>query len=116
MPAFFTVLAVMLVGIAVIQIRPLFLWLLTVGERIPVIRRFSHSLRNVYESSYELMRPVPLAIAVGLGVVSWAGECLAFFLILWGLGITPSWALLWQATLFLRRPPYSVASVGCRAG
>jgi uncharacterized protein (TIRG00374 family) len=42
-----------------------------------------------------------LLLAVGLGVVSWAGECVGFFLILHGLGEPASRLLLWQATFML---------------
>jgi uncharacterized protein (TIRG00374 family) len=59
------------------------------------------SLRAFYDSSYRLFRPRSLAFAVGLGVVSWFGECVAFFVILAGLGIPVEPALLLQATFIL---------------
>jgi len=40
-----------------------------------------------------------MALAVGSGIVSWAGECLALYVILLGLGAQPSLVLLNQATL-----------------
>ena len=42
-----------------------------------------------------------LALAVGVGVVSWGGECLALYVILLGLGAAPSLELLNQATFAL---------------
>lgn len=101
LPAYFAVLGILLAGIAVTQVRPLFEWLLGVVERLPVVGRASRMLHDLYESSYELFRPGALALAVGLGIVSWAGECIGFFLILAGLGLEPSWLLLAQATFVL---------------
>ncbi|MBN1309815.1 MAG: flippase-like domain-containing protein [Anaerolineae bacterium] len=101
LPPYFTILGILLVGIIVLQIRPLFLWILQWTERLPLIGRISHSLHNLYESSYELFRPKVLLISVGLGVISWAGECLGFFFILQGLGIEPTWLLFWQAMFML---------------
>src|SRR6202011_2906207 len=42
-----------------------------------------------------------LLLAVGVGIVSWGGECLALYLILLGLGAAPSLELLNQATFAL---------------
>ncbi len=101
LPAYFTLLGIIIAVIILIQFRPVFNWLIGATERLPIMGRISHAIHEVYESSYELFRPVPLMIAVGIGVVSWAGECLGFFLILWGLGLSASWLLLWQATFIL---------------
>lgn len=72
--------------IVVVQIRPLALWMLHTGERLPVMRRFAGSLVQLYESSYILFRPRNLLVAVGIGVISWLGEGLAYFLVVWGMG------------------------------
>lgn len=56
------------------------------------------SLERIYASIRFLLKPRPFLIALGLGVTSWFGECVAFFLILMGLGIDPSWHLLLAAT------------------
>ena len=53
-----------------------------------------HLLEQLYDSAHELLRPRPLLVAVSLGVASWLGECLAFVLVLVGLGIDPSWSLV----------------------
>ena len=62
------------------------------------IRARVNALEGLYRSTRFLLTPRPLGIAVGLGVVSWFGECVAFFVILIGLGIDPSWHLLLAAT------------------
>lgn len=100
-PAFVTITGLIVLGIIIIQVRPIFLWILGLMERLPLIGRYGQAFHELYESSYELFRPRPLLLAVGLGVVSWAGECAGFFLILRGLGEPASWLLLWQATFML---------------
>lgn len=72
--------------ILVVQIRPLALWMLRWGERLPLIRRFAGSLGHLYESSYTLFRPRNLLVAVGIGVISWLGEGLAYYLVVRGMG------------------------------
>lgn len=62
------------------------------------LRHRVQSLEHLYQSARSLLELRPLLIAVGLGVVSWFGECAAFFVILTGLGIEPTWHLLLAAT------------------
>lgn len=100
-PGYLVVLGLLVGGIVVLQIRPLFAWVLSITARLPLIGRATRQLEAFYESSYELFRPVPLLAAVGLGVVSWAGECAGFTIILSGLGLEPSLLLFWQATFIL---------------
>ncbi|HEY7125109.1 MAG TPA: lysylphosphatidylglycerol synthase transmembrane domain-containing protein [Ktedonobacterales bacterium] len=87
--------------IGVIQYRPLALVLLGWGERLPVVRRFAGGLRAFYESAYVLLGFRPLLLAVTIGLVSWSGECVAFYLVLVGLGVPASWTLLVQAAFIL---------------
>ncbi len=93
------VAAVLLIGI--IQYRPLALALLGWGERLPVVRRFALGLHAFYESAYQLLRWRPLLLAVAIGLVSWSGECVAFYLVLVGLGEPASLTLLIQAAFIL---------------
>ncbi len=55
----------------------------------------------MYDSARELLTWPRMALAVGIGIVSWAGECLALYVILLGLGAQPSLALLNEATFAL---------------
>lgn len=100
-PVFAIVIGGLIVGITVVQVRPLALWLLDLAGRIPLVSRFASELEAFYESSYELLKLKNLAIAVGLGTVSWGGEGLAFYLVLLGLGLSPSADLLLQAVFIL---------------
>ncbi|GIW09936.1 MAG: flippase-like domain-containing protein [Chloroflexi bacterium] len=92
-------LAAVIVGLS--QYRPLARWVLERAATLPILGRQAAHLREFYESSFLLFRGPALAVAVGLGVISWAGECLAFALVLTGLGVEPSSLLVVQATFIL---------------
>ena len=79
------ILAVMF--LAVFQNRALFERLLSMGERLPVVSKGVHHFHAFYESSYELFRLPNLLFGVGIGVVSWFGEVIAFVLVMMGLGV-----------------------------
>src|SRR5207244_1176713 len=81
-------------AVAVVQSRPLSLRILTALEGVPVLAPRAHHLRAFYESAYVLLSWRPLLVALAIGVVSWSGECVAFFLILAGLGFPPTPGLL----------------------
>jgi uncharacterized membrane protein YbhN (UPF0104 family) len=85
-PAFALVLALLLAIIVISQIRPLALWLLGLGGRLPLVKRFIPALAEFYEGSFALFRPGATLLAVGLGAVSWLGEGVGFYFILRGLG------------------------------
>lgn len=93
-PQYWPVIIPIALGLAaaviVIQIRPLALMCLTLGENLPLVARFIHHLRALYESAYELFKPQSLLVAVGLGLAGWVCEAIAFYLVLVGLGITGS--------------------------
>jgi uncharacterized protein (TIRG00374 family) len=101
LPLFFVVLGVLGGGVVIIQFRPLALRLLTLAERLPFLSRFAHAFHAFYESSFELLRLENLALAVGLGTVSWACEGIAFYWVLIGLGLEPGTTLLGQAVFIL---------------
>ena len=93
------VLSAIVIGLS--QIRPLALFVLGLGERLPVVKTKVHLLREFYEGSFTLFRGFPLFIAILLGVVSWAGECLAYFFVLVALGVEPSGLLVVQSAFIL---------------
>ena len=74
-------------GVLVIQNRRLSLALLAFGERLPGISRAALWLRAFYESSYTLLQWRPLLLAISIGIVSWAGECVALYFVFAGLGL-----------------------------
>ncbi len=69
--------------------------------RLPVVGRATAYGTTFVAASGTLFRPSMLLRAVGLGLISWTGECIAFFLILTGLGLDGSVRLLLIATFIL---------------
>ncbi|GCE20035.1 lysylphosphatidylglycerol synthase transmembrane domain-containing protein [Dictyobacter kobayashii] len=74
-------------GIILIQNRPLVLSLLQKGERLPLVSKFVHLVREFYESTYTLLQWRPLLLAICIGIISWSGECAALYFVYSGLGI-----------------------------
>jgi glycosyltransferase 2 family protein len=89
-PAFLAVLVILLGIIIVSQIRPLSLTILELAAKIPLVKRFAPSLLEFYEGSFALFNPRVTLTAVGLGLISWLGEGIGFFIILIGLGVPPT--------------------------
>lgn len=88
-------------AVVIIQYRRMGVMVLKRLELVGPIRGHVHHIQTLYSSAHILLRPRPLAIAVALGVVSWGGECLAFYLILLGFGFDPGWISLLKATFIL---------------
>ncbi len=100
--ALLAIALVAVVAVSVVQSRALSLRILARLERVPAIGpRAGRRLRQFYESAYVLLRPRPLLTALAIGVVSWSGECVAFFLVLVGLGFAPDGGLLIRAAFVL---------------
>lgn len=88
--AVFTIILLALLAIIVLtQIRPVAYGLLDFCARIPYVKKFTAILREFYDGSFVLFRPAATLFAVALGMVSWFGEGVGFYLILLGLGYTP---------------------------
>ncbi len=88
------VLAIFVVGILVIQNRPLALAVLGACHRIPGVNQFADHLTALYESSYILFQPRNLSIALLIGLVSWGVEGLAFGMVLVGFSAPLTWQTL----------------------
>jgi len=86
-----------LLFVGLVQSRPLALWALDQGERIPLVRRFVHLLRSFYESSYIIFGPRNLAISLLVGMFCWGAEGVAYFIVLVGFGVDPSMSALLSA-------------------
>jgi uncharacterized protein (TIRG00374 family) len=70
-------------------------------QRMPILNRFAHLAESFLDATTHLLSPRLLALGTGLGVISWIGECVAFFLVLLGLGLNASWSLLMIAIFVL---------------
>ncbi len=82
----FLVLAAVLAAIAVAGRRPLALRLIAVAEGLPWIGTRARHLHAFYDSAQTLLTGRCLAVAVGIGLVSWACEGLAYAVVLRGVG------------------------------
>jgi glycosyltransferase 2 family protein len=86
--------------VVLIQIRPLAVWVLRWGERMPFVRRFVSHLHAFYESCYIVFRPRNLTISILVGMLCWGAEGMAYFVVLVGFGVEPS-ALALVASVFI---------------
>jgi len=84
------VLTVFAAFVVVVQMRPLALWFLGFGERLPVVNRFAAHLHRAYESAYLIFGIRNLLISILVGAVCWAAEGAAYFVVLVGFGVTAS--------------------------
>jgi uncharacterized protein (TIRG00374 family) len=75
--------------------------LIGLAERVPFARDRIHHLHDFLESTRRLFSPLTLVMAVAMGLVSWGGECIAFYLVLIGLGVAPDAELLLQSAFIL---------------
>ncbi len=91
---------VMVAGLLVLQRESWVHAILRRLERTRLGRRRGEAMVELYDSTQVLLRPRPLLTAVGIGVVSWLGECVAFFLVLVGLGIPATWSVV-MASIFV---------------
>ncbi len=90
-----------ILGIAVVQNRTVVLAGLTTLERVPKLTRLTVAVRAFYESSYTLLQWRPLLLAIGIGVLSWSGECVALYFVYTGLGIAANVDLFIKAVFIL---------------
>ena len=90
-----------LVVVAAFQYRPFGRWTISMMRRLPVLHRYTEFMAGFYESAFVLFAPKPLIISVAMGFVSWAGEGVAMYYVLRGLGAPNSWELLAQGVFIL---------------
>ncbi len=79
--------------VVIISSKRLALPLLKLLEKSSFLKKHLAGIHNAYESSYLLLRPVPLIKMTLLSFGSWFFECLGYYLILINFGIDVS--LLW---------------------
>lgn len=99
--AVFVILGVIIGGVAISQIRPLALWLLRQAARLPLAPKFVPPLHALYDNTYELLRFKNLLVGLGIGLISWSCEGLAFYLVLRGLDVPNSFQLVLLANFTL---------------
>jgi uncharacterized membrane protein YbhN (UPF0104 family) len=93
--------ALILVGLIVIQIKPLAYFCLNILKQISVINRIHQPIVDFYESSREIfaLKHVFLMSIVGVGV--YVSSAAGFIIILYGFGLDITWQLILQATFIV---------------
>jgi len=97
-PAFFALLVLTVVGLLVLQSRALVLWISNLMLKLPYGQKIVPRLLTAYDSSQRLLSLHILLPSTLISLVSWFGECVAFYYVLRGLGVPESFLLLQQAT------------------
>lgn len=97
-PAFAALLLLSVAGIVVLQFRALSERILSWIARLPFGGKLAPKLTTIYESTNKLLSWRLLLVSTLISVISWFGECVAFYYVLRGLGLPPSGLLLLQAT------------------
>jgi uncharacterized protein (TIRG00374 family) len=97
-PAFFALLLLSVAGLVAVQFRPLMERLIGLVARLPRGEKIAPRLMTAYLSSRALLSWRILLASTVISLVSWFGECVAFYYVLRGLGEPASYLLLLQAT------------------
>ena len=97
-PVMIVVVSILILGIIIVQIRPLALWFLRLGEKLPFVSKFAHHLHALYESTYELLRFKNLMIGLIIGLLVWIAEGIALYLVLIGLGVAEGPEMMMYST------------------
>jgi uncharacterized protein (TIRG00374 family) len=95
---FAALLVATVAGILVAQSRSLSLGMIDLIARLPLGGRLAPPLRNIYTSTAQLLDWRILLISTLISVISWGCECVAFYYVLAGLGVSGTPLLLLQAT------------------
>lgn len=74
--------AIILFGIIVLTNKKLFETILGFATRIKFIHKKAEGIKQLYNSTYELLRFKPLIIAVFISVISWGFECYGYYLVI----------------------------------
>lgn len=97
-PLFVALVVATIAGIVVVQRQELAFALIRFIARLPFGKRIAPRLETVYTTTAQLLHWRILLVSTLISVISWGFECLAFFVVLMGVGSEPSWLLLLQAT------------------
>ena len=78
------------VGLAVLAHKGLSMAILGVLGKLPVVGRVAPKLEEMYSATRVCLAPVPFAISMALSFAAWFAECVAYYLVLYGLQIDAS--------------------------
>ncbi len=77
-----------LIIVVIISIKKVALGLISFLEKSKFLRKYLISIHNSYESSYQMLRPIPLLYMTILSLISWGFECLGYYIILRNFEVT----------------------------
>ncbi len=97
-PLFLVLLVLAVGGLALLQWQTGMSRAFALAGTLPGGARIAPQLKTAYASTRQLLGPQLLAGAILISVVSWFGECIAFYYVLRGLGAEPGVTLLIVAT------------------
>jgi uncharacterized protein (TIRG00374 family) len=97
-PAFILLLLATIIGLVILQFQPLIERIVALIEKLPRGSSIAPRLFAAYMSCRELLSWRVLFASTIISLLSWFGECIAFYFVLRGLGIEPSYLLLLQST------------------
>jgi len=109
-PAFVALLALTVAGLLLVQSQPLMTRALTLLARLPSGTRLAPRVTTAYDSSRRLLSWRLLLVSTVISVVSWFGECLAFYYVLLALGATGEALLLKATFVFAASTLFGLAS------
>lgn len=74
--------------------KKIMIWFLQLLEKNKFLNKHLYKIKNAYESSYQMLRPVPFFKMILLSLLSWLFECLAYYIILvnFNIGVSFFWA------------------------
>jgi uncharacterized protein (TIRG00374 family) len=75
---------VCVLGLLLLLYRPVANWVLGKLERMPFVGRFAPTIHQAYDGLVDLLRPTPLLVGTGIGVVAWGLEGIALYVVLLG--------------------------------
>jgi uncharacterized protein (TIRG00374 family) len=82
---------------AVCTYKPLGYALLALADKLPLLARLSHRLKEAYDALLETTRPVPMLVGTALAFVAWGLECGSLYAVVRGFdGVS----LTWDASVF----------------
>lgn len=90
--------ALIVIGLIVIQIETLAYFFLNLFKRVPFVNRFHPPLVAFYESSREIFKLRHVIPTAAMGTVAYLADAVGFTLILSGFGLEITWVLFLQAT------------------
>ncbi|MGE5681890.1 MAG: lysylphosphatidylglycerol synthase transmembrane domain-containing protein [Bacillota bacterium] len=82
----------------IISNKRLSLFLISSIEKVSFLNKHVEKIRTAYESSYVLLRPLPLIYMVLISLISWSFECLGYYIILINFGL--NFSILWSTFVY----------------